>query len=69
MAIPINFSNILTNFLDKQTKNSDQGAIIRWPIVPRVTKSKINVVQGKFILEFAVILVKQCRDNQWQQYQ
>jgi len=27
------------------------------------------VAQGKFILEFAVILVKQCGDKQWQQYQ
>jgi len=40
-----------------------------WPIMPRVTKLKINVPQEKFILEFAVILVKQCRDKQWQQYQ
>jgi len=68
------FSNISINFLGKQTNNSDQGGIIRWPIVPRsawpivpdVVKLKINVPQGKFILEFAVILVKQCRDKQWQ---
>jgi len=50
--------------LGKQTNNSDQGAIIRWPIVPRVAKLKINVPQGKFILEFSVILVKQCKDKQ-----
>jgi len=77
MAISIDFSKISTNFLGKQTNNSDQGAIIRWPIVPRsawpfvprVTKLKINAAQGKVILEFAVILVKQCTDKQWQQYQ
>jgi len=77
MAIFIDFINISTNLLGKQTNNSDQGAIIRWPIVPqsvwpivpRVTKLKINVTQGKCILEFAVILVKQCRDKQWQQHQ
>jgi len=68
MAISIDFSNISTNFLGKQTNNSDQSASIRWFIVPRVAKLKINVAQGKFILEFAVILVKQCRDKQWQQY-
>jgi len=70
------FINISTNFLGKQTNNSDQGAIIRWPIVPRsawpivprVAKLKINVSQGKFISVFAVILVKHCRDKQWQQY-
>jgi len=50
--------------LGKQTNNSDQGAMIRWPIVPGVAKLKINVAQEKFILEFAVILVKQCRDKQ-----
>jgi len=37
--------------------------------MPRVAKLKINVAQGKFILEFAVILGKQCRDKQWQHYQ
>jgi len=58
-----------TNLLGKQTNNSDQGAMIRWPIVPRVAKLKINVAQGNFILEFAIILVKQCRNKQWQQYQ
>jgi len=68
MAISIDFSKISSNFLGKQTNNSDQGAKIRWPIVPPVAKLKINVTQGKFILEFAVILVKQCRDKQWQQY-
>jgi len=40
-----------------------------WPIVPRVAKLKINVAQGKFILEFAIVLVKQYRNKQWQQYQ
>jgi len=48
MAISIDFSYISTNFMGKQTNNSDQGAIIRWPIVPqsvwpivpRVTKLK-----------------------------
>jgi len=69
MARSIDFSNISTNFLGKQTSNSDQGTIIRWPIVPRVAKLKINVLRGKFILEFAAILVKQCRDKQCQQYQ
>ena len=68
MAIFIDFSNRSTNFLGKQTNSSDQGAIVRWPIVSRVAKLKINVPQGKSILEFAVILVKQCRDKQWQQY-
>jgi len=33
MAISTDFSNISPNFLGKQTNNSDQGAIIRWPIV------------------------------------
>jgi len=74
MAKSINFNNISSNFLGKQTNNSDQGAIIRWPIVPRsawpivpwMAKLNINVPQGKFILEFAVILVEQCRDEQWQ---
>jgi len=33
MAISINFINTSTNFLGKQTNNSDQGARIRWPIV------------------------------------
>jgi len=69
MVISIDFSNISTNFFAKQTNNSDQGAIIRWPIVPRMAKLNINVHQGKFILDFAVILVEQCRDKQWQQYQ
>jgi len=69
MAISKEFINTSFNFLGKQTNNSDQGAIIRWPIVPRVSKLKINVAQGIFILEFAVMLVKQCRDKQWQQYQ
>ena len=68
MAISIDFSNILSNSLGKQTNNSDQGAMIRWPVVPHVAKLKINVAQGKFILEFAVILVKHCRDKQWRQY-
>ena len=76
MAISIDFSNISSNSLGKQTNNSDQDAIIRWPIVsrsvwpivPHVAKLKINVPQGKFILAFAVILVRQCRDKQWQQY-
>jgi len=35
MAIFIDFINILSNFLGKQINNSDQGAMIRWPIVPR----------------------------------
>jgi len=35
----------------------------------RVAKLKINVTKEKFILAFAVILVKQCRNKQWQQYQ
>jgi len=69
MAISIDFINISSNFRGKQTNNSDQGARIRWPIVPHVTKLEINVAQGKFILEFAVILVKQCKDKQWQQHQ
>jgi len=34
-----------------------------------VAKLKINMAKGKFILEFAVLLVKQCRDKQWQKYQ
>jgi len=42
--------------------------MIRWPIVPHVAKLKINVAKGKFISEFAVLLVKQFRDKQWQQY-
>jgi len=74
--------------LGKQTNNSDQSAMVRWPIVPwsawpivpwsawpivpwsawpivpRVAKLKINVAQEKFILESAIILVKQCRDKQ-----
>jgi len=36
MAISIDFSKISTNFLGKQPNNGDQGAIIRWPIVPRL---------------------------------
>jgi len=35
MAISIDCINISTNFLGKQTNNSDQGAMVRWPIVPR----------------------------------
>jgi len=69
MAISIDFITISSNSLGKQNNNSEQGARIRWPIVPRVAKLEINVAQGKFILEFAVILVKQCRDKQWQQYE
>jgi len=61
MAKSIYFSKISTNFLDKQTNNNDQGAIIRWPIVATL---KTNAAQGKFILKFAVILIKQCRDKQ-----
>jgi len=61
MATSIDFSKISSNSLDKQTNNIDQGAIIRWPIV---AKLKINVAKGKFILEFTIILVKQCRDKQ-----
>jgi len=68
MAIFIDFIHISTNFLCKQTDNSDQGAMIKWYIVLRVAKLKINVVQGNFIVEFAIILVKQCRDKQRQQY-
>jgi len=76
MAIFIDVSNSSTNFLGKQTNNSNQGAIIMWPIVaqsawpivPRVAKLKINVPQRKFISVFAFILVKHCRDKQWQQY-
>jgi len=49
MAISIDFINFSSKFLGKQTNNSDQGARIRWPIVPRVAKLKINVAQGKFI--------------------
>jgi len=65
MTISIDFANISTNLLGKQTNNSDQGAMVRWLVVPRVAKLKINEAQRKFILEF----VKQCRDKQWQQYQ
>jgi len=43
--------------------------MVRWPIVPLVAKLKLIVAQEKFILEFATILVKQCRNKQWQQYQ
>jgi len=39
-----------------------------WPIVPGIAKLKINVAQGKFISELAIILVKQGRAKQWQQY-
>jgi len=53
----------------KQINNGDQGAMVTWPIVPRVAKLKINVAQRKSILENAIILVKQCRDKQWQQHQ
>jgi len=35
MTISIDFINISFNFLGKQTNNSDQGAMIRWPIVPQ----------------------------------
>jgi len=68
MAISIDFINISVDLLGKQTNNSDQGAMIRWLIVPHVAKLKVNVAQGKYILEFAVILVRQCRDKQWLQY-
>jgi len=48
MVISIDFINISTNFLSKQTNDSDQGAMVRWPIVtrsawpvvPRVAKLK-----------------------------
>jgi len=32
----------------------------------RMAKLKINVAQGTVILEFAIILIGQCRDKQWQ---
>jgi len=68
MAISIDFIDISSNLLCKQTNNSDQGARFRWLIVPwsawpivlRVAKLKINMAQEKFILAFAVILVEQC---------
>jgi len=72
MAISIDFINISTNSLGKQTNNSDQGAMGRWlivtrsvwPVVPHVAELKINVAQGKYILEFAIIiLAKQCRQQ------
>jgi len=47
MAISIDFISISTKFLGKQTNNSDQCAMIRWPIVPHVAKLKINVAQRK----------------------
>jgi len=34
-----------------------------------VAKLKINAALRKLILEFAIIPVKQCRDQQWQQHQ
>jgi len=34
MILSIDFMNISTSFLDKQINNSDQGAMVRWPIVP-----------------------------------
>jgi len=58
MAISINFINISTNFLGKQTNNSDQGAIIRWPIVPMWPSCKKKCGLRKIYLEFAAILVK-----------
>jgi len=48
MAISIDFINISTNLLGKQTDNSDQGVMIKWPIVPRVAKLKIIVAQKKY---------------------
>jgi len=68
MAIFIDFSNSnSTNCLGKQTNNSDQDAIIRWPIVSRSAWPIVpRVANGRFISVFAVILVKHCRDKQWQ---
>jgi len=66
----MDFTSISTNLLGKQTNNSDQGAMpilprSAWPFVPRVIKLKINMASEKFIIEFAIILVKQCyRDKQ-----
>jgi len=62
-------------FLGKQTNNSDQGAMpilprSALPFVARVTKLKINMAPEKFIIEFAILLVKQFyKDKQWQRYQ
>jgi len=55
MAISIDFIDISSNFVSKQTNYSYQGAIIRWLIAPGVAKLKINLAHGKFILKFAVI--------------
>jgi len=64
MAVFIDFSNSSTNFLGKQTNNSDQGAIIMQvahcaPVIvahcARVAKLKINVPQGKFISVFKLL--------------
>jgi len=35
----------------------------------RVAKLKRNVAQWNFILDFAIIPVKKCREKEWQQYQ
>jgi len=43
--------------LGKQTNNNDQVA----SVVPHVAKLKIIVAQRKTILEFVIILVKQCK--------
>jgi len=71
MAISIDFidisSNILqTNKLITVIRCKDQvanWALVRVAHCAGMAKLKINVAQEKFILEFAVILVTQCRDK------
>jgi len=66
MAISIDFSNISSNSLGKQTSNSDQGAIARWSIVPNACGQVENKCGSRktYFRIFATILVKPCKDKQ-----
>jgi len=56
MVISIDSINISSKFLGKQTNNSDLRVQGSGGPLCRVAKLKINVAQGKFILEFAIML-------------
>jgi len=40
MAISMYLTSISINFLSKQTNNSDQSAMVSWPIVPHLASWK-----------------------------
>jgi len=42
--------------------------MVQWLGGPLCQELKINVAQGKVILDFAIVLAKQCTDKQRQKY-